>query len=65
MTRRNTAIAAPAPAPDPAPARTAGPGRPQDLAKRAALLEAAKQLVLEQGYQGGGMDQVAGRRKGG
>ena len=59
MTRRNTAIAAPAPASDPAPARTAGPGRPKDLAKRAAILEAAKQLFLEQGYQGVSMDQIA------
>ena len=59
MTRRNTAIAAPAPASDPAPARTAGPGRPKDLAKRASILEAAKQLFLEQGYQGVSMDQIA------
>ena len=35
MTRKNAAIAAPVPAPDPVPARTAGPGRPKDLAKRA------------------------------
>ena len=59
MTRKNAAIAAPVPAPDPVPARTAGPGRPKDLAKRASILEAAKQLFLEQGYQGVSMDQIA------
>ena len=59
MTRKNAAIAAPVPAPDPVPARTAGPGRPKDLAKRASILEAAKQLFLEQGYQGVSLDQIA------
>lgn len=59
MTRKNAAIAAPVPAPDPVPARTAGPGRPKDLAKRASILEAAKQLFLEQGYQGVSLGQIA------
>ncbi len=42
-----------------APARNPGPGRPKDLAKRAAILEAAQRLFLEQGYQGVSMDQIA------
>ena len=42
----------------PAP-KTAGPGRPKDLGKRASILEAAKRLFLEQGYQGVSMDQIA------
>jgi len=43
----------------PAPGRAAGPGRPKDLGKRAAILEAAKRLFLGQGYQGVSMDQIA------
>ncbi len=43
----------------PAPAKAAGPGRPKDLGKRASILEAAKRLFLEQGYQGVSMDQIA------
>ena len=43
----------------PPPARSAGPGRPKDLAKRASILAAAKRLFLEQGYQGVSMDQIA------
>lgn len=39
--------------------RAAGPGRPKDLGKRAAILGAAKRLFLEQGYQGVSMDQIA------
>ena len=42
----------------PAP-KAAGPGRPKDLGKRASILEAAKRLFLEQGYQGVSMDQIA------
>ena len=30
-------------------AKAAGPGRPKDLGKRAAILEAAKTLFIEQG----------------
>jgi len=56
MTRKS-AIATAAPS-GPA-ARTAGPGRPKDLAKRASILDAAKGLFLEQGYQGVSMDQIA------
>lgn len=40
-------------------ARTAGPGRPKDLAKRAAILEAAKQIFTAQGFEGSSMDQIA------
>jgi len=36
-----------------------GPGRPKDLAKRQAILEAAKQLFLTQGYASTSMDAVA------
>lgn len=44
------------PTPDKAPA---GPGRPKDLAKRAAILEAAERMFLQQGYEGVSMDQIA------
>jgi len=47
------------PASAPAPARNPGPGRPKDLAKRAAILDAAKSMFLELGYQGVSMDQIA------
>ncbi len=40
------------------PART-GPGRPKDLAKRTAILEAAKGLFLGNGFAGVSMEQVA------
>ena len=41
------------------PARSAaGPGRPKDLGKRNAILEAAKQLFVNEGY-GVSMDQIA------
>ena len=35
------------------------PGRPKDLGKRAAILDAAKRLFVEQGYEGVSMDQIA------
>ncbi len=42
------------------PARPAsGPGRPKDLGKRAAILEAAKQLFSREGFNGVSMDQIA------
>src|SRR5690554_5211701 len=48
------------PAPAKKPARpAASPGRPKDLAKRAAILEAAEGLFLQQGYEGVSMDQIA------
>jgi TetR/AcrR family transcriptional repressor of mexJK operon len=43
----------------PAPARTAAPGRPKDLEKGAAILEAAKRLFTAQGFDGTSMDQIA------
>lgn len=36
------------------------PGRPKDLEKRAAILEAAKSLFLSRGFEGTSMDAVAG-----
>ncbi|NLG59609.1 MAG: TetR/AcrR family transcriptional regulator [Gammaproteobacteria bacterium] len=36
-----------------------GPGRPKDLAKRAAILEAAERMFLRHGYEGVSMDQIA------
>lgn len=47
----------PSPA-DEAPTRGA-PGRPKDLAKRAAILEAAKAMFTQHGYAGASMDQIA------
>ena len=35
------------------------PGRPKDLAKRAAILEAAKRLFSNEGFNGASMDQIA------
>lgn len=37
----------------------AGPGRPKDLGKRAAILEAAKQMFTQHGFDGVSMDQIA------
>ncbi|WP_374012318.1 TetR/AcrR family transcriptional regulator [Pseudoxanthomonas koreensis] len=54
MTRDTPPARAPA-----APPRPAGPGRPKDLAKRASILDAAKRLFVELGYQGVSMDQIA------
>lgn len=36
-----------------------GPGRPKDLAKRQAILDAAKNLFLRNGYDGSSMDAIA------
>ncbi|MCD9029697.1 TetR/AcrR family transcriptional regulator [Luteimonas sp. BDR2-5] len=54
-------MSTPAPLPDPAPQSraAAGPGRPKDLAKRAAILEAAERMFAQQGYEGVSMDQIA------
>lgn len=38
---------------------TATPGRPKDMAKRQAILDAAKCLFLELGYEGSSMDSIA------
>jgi TetR/AcrR family transcriptional repressor of mexJK operon len=40
-------------------AKSNAPGRPKDLGKRAAILESAKRLFVEQGYDGVSMDQIA------
>lgn len=37
----------------------AGPGRPKNLSKRAAILEAAQVLFLRHGYEGSSMDAIA------
>jgi len=43
----------------PALPRSVGPGRPKDLGKRAAILEAAKQMFTQGGFDGASMDQIA------
>jgi TetR/AcrR family transcriptional repressor of mexJK operon len=40
-------------------ARTCGPGRPKDLEKRAAILDAAKRLFPLSGFEGTSMDAIA------
>ena len=40
-------------------AKTAGPGRPKDLEKRAAILQSAKRLFTTQGFDGTSMDAIA------
>ena len=40
-------------------AKSAGSGRPKDLAKRASILEAAKTMFIEHGFDRVSMDQVA------
>ena len=35
-----------------------GPGRPKDPAKRLAILEAAKRLFMQNGYDGSSMDAI-------
>lgn len=40
-------------------ARTTGPGRPKDMEKRAAILQAARCLFPQHGYEGTSMDAVA------
>ena len=42
-----------------ADAAKAGPGRPKDLGKRAAILDAAKRLFTQTGFDGTSMDQIA------
>lgn len=41
------------------PLRAAAPGRPKDLEKGAAILDAAKRLFTTQGFDGTSMDQIA------
>ena len=40
-------------------ARSAGPGRPKDPGKRAAILDAAKRMFVTHGFDGVSMDQIA------
>lgn len=40
-------------------AKAPGPGRPKDLGKRAAILEAARRMFTQQGFDGVSMDQIA------
>lgn len=42
-------------------AKQSGPGRPKDLGKRAAILDAARALFFEQGFAGVSMDGIAGQ----
>ena len=39
--------------------KPSGPGRPKDLGKRAAILDAAKRLFATEGFAGASMDQIA------
>jgi len=39
--------------------KPASPGRPKDLGKRAAILDAAKQMFTQLGYDGASMDAIA------
>jgi len=43
----------------PATPRPSGPGRPKDLGKRAAILEVAKRLFTQDGFDRVSMDQIA------
>lgn len=53
-------MAASRPRPTAPPAdRAAGPGRPKDLAKREAILDAAKRLFVQMGFDAVSMDQIA------
>src|SRR3978361_1733983 len=40
-------------------AKSCGPGRPKDLEKRAAILDAAKRLFPHSGFDGTSMDAIA------
>lgn len=49
----------PAPLAKPADRNPSGPGRPKDLGKRLAVLEAAKRLFVTHGFSSVSMDQIA------
>lgn len=44
---------------EPLPAKAASPGRPKDLNKRASILDAAKKMFTQHGFDGVSMDQIA------
>lgn len=41
------------------PSKPAGPGRPKDLSKRQAILDAARGMFTTHGFDGASMDQIA------
>ena len=41
------------------PAKVASPGRPKDMNKRASILDAAKKMFTQHGFDGVSMDQIA------
>lgn len=43
----------------PAQARAAAPGRPKDMEKASAILDAARRLFTAHGFEGASMDQIA------
>ena len=45
--------------PEPPAAKAAGPGRPKDPGKRAAILDAAKRMFVSHGFERVSMDQIA------
>lgn len=45
--------------PESEPVKSAGPGRPKDLGKRAAILDVAKRLFTQHGFDGVSMDQIS------
>ncbi len=47
------------PQPDATAAKAAGPGRPKDPGKRAAILDAAKRMFVGHGFERVSMDQIA------
>lgn len=55
----NMMMSASRPSPAQPATPTRAPGRPKDADKRAAILEAAKQLFVQHGYAGVSMDQIA------
>jgi len=54
-------LTAPAATSHPCLASKPVPGRPKDMSKRSAILEAAKTLFTELGYDGASMDAIAAR----
>ncbi len=59
MTRQPASASSPSTPAKAADKPVPGPGRPKDLGKRAAILEAAKRLFVSHGYLNVSMDQIA------